>query len=133
MVEAIEDPGEEGVHFEEHAFLAEAIELRVAVEEPGGDELVEDSHYDGGKDGEEDVVKGESPGFEDYFAREGVLEGILYAIRLGGGSWRKTLPRIVSCTRQYSYRMSTRSPSISVDSSRRREQATASAESEIVR
>ena len=77
MVEAIEDPGKEGMHFEEDAFLAELVELRVAVEEAGGDELVKDAHDQGGKDGEENVVEGEGPGFEDDFARKGILEGIL--------------------------------------------------------
>lgn len=61
VVEAVEDPGEEGVHLKEDAFLAELVELGVAVEEAGGYELVEDAHDEGGEDGEEDVVKGESP------------------------------------------------------------------------
>ena len=77
MVEAIEDPGEKGVHFEEDTLLAELVELRVAVEKASGDELVEDAEDEGGKDGEEDVVEGEGPGFENYFAGERVLKGIL--------------------------------------------------------
>ena len=78
VVEAVADPGEEGVHAEEGALLAEAVELRVAIEEAGGDKLVEDAHDQGRKDGEEDIVEGEGPGFVDDFAGEGVLEGILY-------------------------------------------------------
>ena len=31
VIEAVKDPGEEGRHFEEHAFLAELVELWVAV------------------------------------------------------------------------------------------------------
>ena len=57
MVEAVENPREEGVHLEEDALLAEAVELRVAVQEASGDELVKDSHHEGGEDGEEDVVE----------------------------------------------------------------------------
>jgi len=35
--------------------------LRVAVEESGGDELVEDAHDKRGKDGEKDIVEGKCP------------------------------------------------------------------------
>ena len=57
MVEAVGYPEEEGVHFEEDAFLAELVELRVAVEEASRNELVEDAHGKWGKDGEENVVE----------------------------------------------------------------------------
>ena len=77
VVEAVGNPGNEGVHAEEDAALAKLVELWVAVEEAGGDELVIDAHDERGKDGEEDVVEGESPGFKDDFAGECVLEGIL--------------------------------------------------------
>jgi len=77
VVEAVEDPGKEGVHFKEDTFLAELVELGIAVEEAGGDELVEDAQDEGGEDGEEDVVEGERPGFENDLAGKGVLKGIL--------------------------------------------------------
>lgn len=77
MVEAIEDPGEEGVHLEEDALLPELVELRVAVQQAGRDELVEDAHDEGGKDGEEDVIEGERPGLDDDLSGEGVLKSIL--------------------------------------------------------
>ena len=77
MVEAVENPGEEGVHLEEDTFLAELVELGVAVKEAGGDELVEDAQDKGGEDGEENVVEGERPGFENDLAGKGVLKGIL--------------------------------------------------------
>jgi len=77
MVEAVADPGPEGGHAEEDATLGEGVELGVAVEEAGGDELVENAEGEGGKDGEEDVVEGESPGFVDDGAGEAVLEGVL--------------------------------------------------------
>jgi len=44
MVEAVADPGPEGVHSKECAFLSELVKLGVAIEEPGADELVEDAH-----------------------------------------------------------------------------------------
>ena len=74
VVEAISDPGEEGVHLEECVLLTDLVELGVAVEEAVGDELIEDTHCERGKDGEEDVVEGEGPGFVDNFSREGVAE-----------------------------------------------------------
>ena len=84
MVEAVEDPGEEGMHFEEDALLAELVELRVAVEEARGYELVEDAEDEWREDGEEDVVEGEGPGFEDDFAGKGVLKGVLSSCVSGG-------------------------------------------------
>ncbi len=80
VIEAVENPGEKGVHLEEDTFLAELVELGVAVEEAGGDELVEDAHDERGKDGEKDVVKGEGPGFKDDLAGKGILKGILLPI-----------------------------------------------------
>ena len=61
MVEAIEDPGKERVHLEEDPFLPQLVELRVSVEESGGNELVEDTHDKRRKDCEEDVIEGEGP------------------------------------------------------------------------
>lgn len=58
VVESICDPGEEGVHFEEKTALGKLIELRIAVEKAGADELVKDSQDKGRKNGEEDVIEG---------------------------------------------------------------------------
>lgn len=80
MVEAVEDPGEEGVHVEEDTALGELVELWVAVEKAGADELVEDAEDEGGHDGEDDVVEGKCPGFGNDFAREVVFEGILLPV-----------------------------------------------------
>jgi hypothetical protein len=91
MVEAVSNPGPKGVHFEENAFLAKLVELGVAIKEAGGDELVEDSHGDRGEEGEDDVVEGEGPGFEDYFPGEGVLEGVLGLIRNMFRAWRTSM------------------------------------------
>ena len=77
MVETVQDPGPKGMHFEEDAFLTELVQLWIAVEETGGDELVEDAHDEWGKEGKEDIVKREGPGFEDDLARESVLKRIL--------------------------------------------------------
>lgn len=57
VVEAVADPGEEGVHAEEGAALAKAVELWVAVEETSRNELVADAHGERREDGEEDVVE----------------------------------------------------------------------------
>ena len=77
MVEAVEDPSKEGMHFEENSTLAQLIKLRIAIEKPGRDKLVEYAHDEGRKDGEKDVVKGQSPRFENDFSRERILEGKL--------------------------------------------------------
>lgn len=77
MVEAVEDPREEGMHFEEHTLLAKLIQLWISVKKASRDELVENSHDKRGEDGEEDVIKGQCPRFEDDFARERVLKRIL--------------------------------------------------------
>ena len=61
MVEAVGDPGPEGMHLEKGTLLAEPIQLRIAVEEARADELVEDAHGEGWENGEEDVVEGERP------------------------------------------------------------------------
>lgn len=103
MVEAVEDPGEEGVHLEEDALLAELVELGVAVEKAGGDELVEDAHDQWWEDGEEDVVEGERPGFVDDLAGEAVLERVLDLVRerQKKNECEMYSPRIESCTGQY--------------------------------
>ena len=67
------------MHLEEDAFLAELVELGVAIEQAGRDELVEDAQDERGEDGEEDVVEGQRPGFKDDLARKGVLKGILFS------------------------------------------------------
>lgn len=77
MVEAVQDPGPERVHFEEDSLLTELVQLWVAVEEPSGDELVENAHGQGGKESKEDIVEREGPRFEDDLARKGVLKRVL--------------------------------------------------------
>lgn len=77
VVEAVGDPSPERMHLEEDAFLAELVELRVAIEEAGRDELIENAHDERGKDSEEDVIEREGPGFKDDLARKCVLEGVL--------------------------------------------------------
>lgn len=49
------------MHFEEDALLAELVQLRIAVEKSGGDELVEDAHDEWGKNCEKDVVERKGP------------------------------------------------------------------------
>lgn len=57
VVETIEDPGQKAVHPEEEPRLAERVELRVAVQKPGRDELVENAKGEWWKRGKEDVVE----------------------------------------------------------------------------
>jgi hypothetical protein len=64
------------VCFEEDSFLAELVELGIAIQEPGGDELIENSQDKGWHGGEDDVEERQSPGFVDDLAGEGVLEGV---------------------------------------------------------
>ena len=57
MVEAIPNPREKRMHFEEDSFLTKLIQLRISIEESGGDELIEDTHGYGRKQGEKNVVE----------------------------------------------------------------------------
>jgi len=108
VVEAIGYPGPEGRHLEECAFLAELVQLRVAVKEAGGDELVENADGERRGNREEDIVEGERPRLEDDLARiiveKRVLRTISTALAFKGSV---DLPKIASCTGQYSYRRST--------------------------
>ncbi len=79
VIEPIEDPGPERMHFEKHTFLSKLVELWVAIEKASGNELVKDSYHKGWEDGKEHVVERQRPRFEDNFTREGVLERILYS------------------------------------------------------
>ena len=65
------------MHLKEDAFLAKLIELRVAIQETSGDELVENTHDQWGKEGKKDIVVRKRPRFEDDLARKGVLKRIL--------------------------------------------------------
>ena len=68
VIEAIGDPEPEGMHFEEYTFLAELVELWVAIEKTSRDELVKNAHNEWGKNSEEDIVEREGPGFIDDLA-----------------------------------------------------------------
>ena len=61
MVEAVDDPREEGMHAKEGTGLTEPVELWISVQQAGADELVEDAHGQRWEDGEEDVVEGKGP------------------------------------------------------------------------
>ena len=57
VVEAVGDPGPEGVHAEEEALLCELVELWVAVEQACRDKLVEDTNGERREEGEEHIVE----------------------------------------------------------------------------
>lgn len=61
MVEPIEDPGPERMHFEEHTFLSKLVQLWITIEKAGGDELIKYPNHNGREDGEEHVVEGQGP------------------------------------------------------------------------
>ena len=73
VVEPIQDPAEKRVHLEEDASLSELIKLWISIEQPSRNELVENAHRKRWTDGEEDVVKGQCPGFVDDLPGEPVL------------------------------------------------------------
>lgn len=77
MVETVSDPRPEGGHAKEDGCLRKTVKLRIAVEEAGGDELVEDAKGERWEDGKEDVVEGEGPGLHYHGARKAILEGVL--------------------------------------------------------
>lgn len=61
MEEPIQDPGPEAVFLEEETLLAQLVQLRIPVQQSGGNVLVEDSHGKWRQHGKEHVVEGESP------------------------------------------------------------------------
>ena len=77
MVQSVADPQPELCPREERILLSKHVELRVAVKDSCGDELVENTDDKGRKDGEEDIVQRERPRLVGNLPREVVEEGIL--------------------------------------------------------
>lgn len=82
------------MRFEEDALLPELIELRISIQEARRDELIEASHCQRWRDGEEDIVKGKCPGFKDDLARKGVLERVLPSLVKMEQYWGMTDPKL---------------------------------------
>ena len=80
MVERIADPKPEGRLRKELVPLPELVQLRVAIQESRGDELIEDTDDEGREDGEDDVVQRERPGLVGDLTGEVVEEGILQLV-----------------------------------------------------
>jgi hypothetical protein len=76
--------------------LGELVELRVSVEQAGGDVLIKDADGEGWEEGEEDIVEGQGPGFEYDLPGKGVLEGVLRDVSGGKPRDVADLPRTVS-------------------------------------
>lgn len=57
VIEAIPNPGEKRVHSEKDPLLTKLIQLGVSIKKSGGDELVEDTHGYGWKQGKKDIVE----------------------------------------------------------------------------
>ena len=79
MVQSVADPQPELCPREERILLSKHVELRVAVEDSCGDELVENTDDKRRKDGEEDIVQRERPRLVGNLPREVVEEGKLHA------------------------------------------------------
>lgn len=77
MIESVCDPLPECRFGKENVLLAEYIELRISVKDTGWDELVKDANDEWGKDGEDNVVKGERPWLEGNLTGEVIEEGEL--------------------------------------------------------
>lgn len=63
MVKSVEEPHPKRGLSEESVLLAKRIQLRVSVQYPRRDELVEDTDDEGREYSEYDVVQREGPGF----------------------------------------------------------------------
>ena len=99
MIERIHNPLPESCLSKEEVLLAEDVELRVTIEDTGGDELIEDTDDKGRKDGEKHIVQRERPGLERDLAGEVIEERELQENKLSR-EFRKSVkhePRIVSC------------------------------------
>ena len=77
VIQRINDPKPELCACEERVALAEHVELRVAIQDTCGHELVEDPDNERREEGEEDVVERERPGLVGDLPREIVEERIL--------------------------------------------------------
>ena len=61
MVQRIRNPEPESGLCEEHILLAQDVELRIPIQDSGGDELVKDTDNERRQDGENDVIEGQRP------------------------------------------------------------------------
>jgi len=61
MVQRVHDPEPESGLCEEHILLAQGVELRVPIQDTGGDKLVKDTDDERRQDGENDIVQGQCP------------------------------------------------------------------------
>ena len=80
MVEGIADPKPECRLREELVPLPELVQLRVAIQESRGDELIEDTNDERREDGEDDVVQRERPGLIGDLTGKVVEEGVLQLV-----------------------------------------------------
>jgi hypothetical protein len=77
VVDGVDDREPKGLWREEVVLLAEPVELRVAVEHAGRDELVEDADDKRREDRKDDVVQRERPRLVGDLARKVVEERVL--------------------------------------------------------
>ena len=107
MVQRVRDPEPESGFREEYILLAQGVELRIPIQDAGGDELVKDADNERRQDGENDVMQGQRPRLVGNLPREVIEERVLHGMSLVSGSPSRStvhLPRIVSCRARYSCR-----------------------------
>ena len=97
MIERVHNPLPESCLSKEEVLLAEDVELRVTIEDTGGDELIEDTDEKGRKDGEEYVVQREGPGLERDLAGEVIEERELQENKSTSGTQQEREARTQNC------------------------------------
>jgi hypothetical protein len=78
VVQRVHDPEPESGLCEERILLAQGVELRIPIQDTGGDELVKDADDERRQDGENDIVQGQRPRLIGDLSGEVVEERILY-------------------------------------------------------
>ena len=78
VVQRVRDPEPEGGFCKERILLTEGVELRVTIQDSGGDELIKDPDDEGRQNGENDVVQGQRPRLVRDLSGEVVEERVLH-------------------------------------------------------
>jgi hypothetical protein len=77
MINSVCEPHPKGRLCEEHIPLTQHIELRISIQHASRHELIKYTNDQWWQDGEEDIVKRESPGLVRNHARKVVTERVL--------------------------------------------------------
>lgn len=82
MIQGVADPVQEGHRGEKVILLSQLIQLRVSVEHPSADELVEDADNKRRQNGEDNIVERHRPALEGDLTGEIVEPGVLRPMSL---------------------------------------------------